>query len=49
MLRHVRDALAEAGYAPVVTGEHCELGQIARAEKPSLVLLDLVLPGADGP
>ena len=48
MLRHVRDALAEAGYAPVVTGEHRELGQIVRAEKPALVLLDLVLPGADG-
>ncbi len=47
-LRHVRDALVEAGYAPVVTGEHRELAQILRAEKPALVLLDLVLPGTDG-
>ena len=47
-LRHVRDALAEAGYAPVVTGDHRELGEIVRAEKPALVLLDLVLPGTDG-
>ena len=47
-LRHVRDALAEAGYSPVVTGEHRELADIVRAERPALVLLDLVLPGADG-
>ncbi len=47
-LRHVRDALLEAGYAPVVTGDHRELARIVRAEKPALVLLDLVLPGADG-
>ena len=47
-LRHVRDALADAGYAPVVTGEHRELAQIIRAENPALVLLDLMLPGTDG-
>ena len=47
-LRHVRDALADAGYAPMVTAEHRELGRIVRAEQPALVLLDLVLPGADG-
>ena len=47
-LRHVRDALAEAGYAPVVTGDHRELAQIVRYEKPALVLLDLVLPGTNG-
>ena len=40
-LRHVRDALADAGYAPVVTGEHRELVQIIRVEMPALVLLDL--------
>ena len=48
ILRLVRDALAEAGYAPVVTGDHRELAAIVRAERPALVLLDLVLPGADG-
>ena len=47
-LRHVRDTLAEAGYSPLVTGDHGELGQIVRAEKPALVLLDLMLPGTDG-
>ena len=47
-LRHVRDALAEAGYAPLVTGDHGELARIIRAEKPALVLLDLMLPGTDG-
>ena len=48
MLRFVRDALANAGYSPIVTGEHRELSRIIAAEKPSLILLDLVLPGADG-
>ena len=47
-LRHVRDTLAEAGYSPLVTGDHGELGQIVRTEKPTLVLLDLMLPGTDG-
>ncbi len=47
-LRSVRDALAAAGYAPLVTGEPGELAQIIRSEKPRLVLLDLVMPGQDG-
>ena len=47
-LRHVRNALAEAGYSPLVTGDHRELGRIVRAEQPALVLLDLLLPGTDG-
>ncbi len=47
-LRSVRNALAAAGYAPLVTGETAELAQIIRSEKPRLVLLDLVLPGKDG-
>ena len=48
MLRYVRDALAEAGYAPLVIGDHEQLARIIEREKPALVLLDLVLPGADG-
>ena len=48
MLRYVREALVEAGYAPIVTGEHHELSRIIRTEKPHLILLDLLLPGADG-
>ena len=48
MLRFVRDALAEAGYAPLATGDPEELPRIVRSESPCLVLLDLMLPGADG-
>ena len=47
-LRLVRDTLAEAGYSPLVTGDHGDLAAIIRAEKPALVLLDLMLPGTDG-
>ena len=47
-LRFVRDALAQAGYAPVTTCEPDELPQIIRTQRPCLVLLDLMLPGADG-
>ena len=47
-LRHVRDALTKAGYAVRVTAEPGELTDLIRTEKPRLVLLDLMLPGADG-
>ena len=47
-LRFVRDALAQAGYAPLVTGDPEELPELVRTERPCLVLLDLMLPGADG-
>ena len=47
-LRHVRDALAGAGYSPLLTGDHRELARVVRGEQPALVLLDLALPGADG-
>ena len=48
MLRYVRDALTEAGYATVVTGEPEELPDLVRMHRPALVLLDLLLPGSDG-
>ena len=48
MLRYVRDALAEAGYSPVVTGDPRDLSRVIRLEHPRLVLLDLLLPGTDG-
>ena len=48
MLRYVRDTLTAAGYAAVVTGDHAQLSRTIRSERPHLVLLDLVLPGADG-
>ena len=48
MLRYIRDALTESGFDTVVTGDHTELSSIIRAEEPELVLLDLLLPDADG-
>ena len=47
-LRHVRDALAGAGYVPHVTGEPEEVAQLVRTKRPRLVLLDLMLPRTDG-
>ena len=47
-LRYVRDALAKAGYAPLVTGDPRDVPSLVRTEKPELVLLDLMLPGTDG-
>ena len=47
-LRHVRDALAGAGYAVSVTAEPAGIADLVRAERPQLVLLDLVLPGTGG-
>ncbi len=48
MLRYVRDALAEAGYAPVVTDNPEEVASLVRMHEPGLVVLDLLLPGTDG-
>ena len=47
-LRYVRDALAAAGYAPVVTGDPAEVAHLVTTTQPQLVLLDLMLPGTDG-
>ena len=47
-LRYVRNVLSDAGYAPLVTGDPDGLAGVIRAEKPRLVLLDLMLPGTDG-
>ena len=47
-LRYVRDALAAAGYAPLLTGEPEEAARLVRTKRPRLVLLDLMLPGTDG-
>ena len=48
MLRYARDALTEAGYVPVVTGDPDEVADLVRTHKPGLALLDLLLPGTDG-
>ncbi len=47
-LLHIRDTLTTAGYTVLETGEPPELARVIRAEKPHLVLLDLMLPGTDG-
>ena len=47
-LRYVRDTLAAAGYAPVVTGDPSESLRLLEDHRPRLVLLDLMLPGTDG-
>ncbi len=47
-LRYVQDTLIAAGYAPVVTGDPEETLRLVVEERPALVLLDLILPGADG-
>ena len=47
-LRYVGDALIAAGYAPVVTGGPQEALRLVEEEKPALMLLDLMLPVADG-
>ncbi|MCY3887435.1 MAG: ATP-binding protein [Chloroflexi bacterium] len=47
-LRAVRGALLQAGYAPIVTADPEEALRCVERERPHLVLLDLLLPGADG-
>ena len=47
-LRYIRNTLTKAGYAPIVTGDQEEVPLLMEAEKPHLVLLDLMLPGSDG-
>ena len=47
-LRYGRDVLTRAGYAPIVTADPAEVPRLMAAEKPHLVLLDLVLPDRDG-
>ena len=48
VLRLVRNTLSDAGYTPIVTGDPDEALRLIEVEKPDLILLDLMLPGADG-
>ena len=47
-LRYAREALAAAGYSPLVTGDPREVPRLVQTKTPGLVLLDLILPGIDG-
>ena len=47
-LRYIRDALSEAGFTPLVTPDPKEVFLLMEEQRPHLVLLDLVLPDADG-
>ena len=47
-LRYVRDALAGAGFSPLVTGDPQAVSHLVRTKSPRLVLMDLILPGIDG-
>ena len=47
-LKYVRDALANAGYTPIVTADPGEVAPLIQSSKPQLILLDVVLPGTDG-
>ena len=47
-LRYVRGVLVNANYHPIVMADPSGIADVIRAEAPSLVLLDLMLPGSDG-
>ena len=48
MLRYVRRTLLDAGYLPIVTADPEEALPLVEERHPHLILLDLMLPGADG-
>ncbi|MCZ0938706.1 MAG: response regulator [Caldilineaceae bacterium] len=47
-LRSLRDALWNAGYFPIATGDPEEVPRLLQEERPHLALLDATLPGHDG-
>ena len=47
-LRYVRKALSDAGFDPIVTADPEEALRLVEEKRPDLVLLDMMLPGADG-
>ena len=47
-LKYVRDTPVKAGYVAIATGDPGDVPRIMEEGKPHLVLLDLMMPGADG-
>ena len=47
-LMHVRSTLSQAGYQPIVAADPEEALRLMAENRPRLVLLDMMLPGADG-
>ena len=48
MLRHIRSTLLRAGFEPMVAATPEEALRLAQENQPHLILLDMMLPGADG-
>ena len=46
--RYIRNALAEAGFTPVVTGNPDDIERLIEVEQPHLVLMDTTPPWIDG-
>ncbi len=47
-LRNIRDVLGRYGFVPVVTGDPKDVLRLLHEKEPHLMLLDLMMPGADG-
>ena len=47
-LMHIRSTLSQAGYQPIVAADPEQALRLMTENRPRLVLLDMMLPGADG-
>jgi twitching motility two-component system response regulator PilH len=47
-LANLKAIVAEAGHFPVVISDGAQALERAKAEKPDLILMDIVMPGVDG-
>ena len=46
--RYIHDILLEAGFISVMTGNPDDIGPLAEAHQPHLILIDTIRPGTDG-